>query len=289
MSKSLFTSILAPTDLSDANTPALHYARIFGDAFGATITVLYTHPVADHPGPAAGVYIAPSTHDLADIRGDVERHAQPAMEGRPFVVEFAVGRPIPEILHAAERRNVDLIVVGTHSPHGWRRALLGSVSEGVLHASHCPVLVVPGRAHANAITHIVCPVNFTEVARDSLQIAGTIAHVLGARLTAVHVDESEEVHHVAAAQKHIRSWVGTELQDACSYRELVLRGGAAERVLDCADDLGADFLVIGAQHKFFRDSTVLGTTTDRLIRFASAPVLVVPRDVIATSRNQNVA
>ena len=56
-----------------------------------------------------------------------------------------------------------------------------------------------------------------------------------------------------------------------------MRGGPAERVLDCADDLDCDLLVVGAQHKLWRDDTVIGTTTERLIRFASTPVLVVPR------------
>ncbi len=51
-------------------------------------------------------------------------------------------------------------------------------------------------------------------------------------------------------------------------------------MLDCADDVGADFLVIGAQHKLFRDETVIGTTTERLIRFAPCPVLVVPRETM---------
>jgi nucleotide-binding universal stress UspA family protein len=50
-------------------------------------------------------------------------------------------------------------------------------------------------------------------------------------------------------------------------------------VLDCADDLGADLIVIGAQHERFRDETVIGTTTERLIRFARVPVLTVPRGV----------
>jgi hypothetical protein len=48
----------------------------------------------------------------------------------------------------------------------------------------------------------------------------------------------------------------------------------------CADDIGSDFLVIGAQHKLFRDSTVIGTTTERLIRFSSCPVMVVPRQAV---------
>jgi len=176
-------------------------------------------------------------------------------------------------------------VMGTHLRHGWRRALLGSVSDGVLHGSECPVLTVATRdgyvgATPYAITNIMCPVNFTDVARESLHVAARLAEAFGAHLTIVHVLEADEVADVKAHEEKVRLWVAPELQNVCSYRELIVRGGAAERVLDCADDVGSDFLVIGAQQKLFRDTTVIGTTTERLIRFASSPVLVVPRQIV---------
>ena len=175
--------------------------------------------------------------------------------------------------------------MGTHLRRGWRRVLLGSVSDGVLHGSECPVLTVaardgiPGEA-PSAITNIICAVNFTDVARESLHVAARVAEAFGARLTILHVLEPDEVTNIGAGEERIRRWVAPELQDACTYRELVVRGGAAERLLDCADDAGADLLVIGAQHKLFRTATVIGTTTERVIRFASCPVLVVPRQAV---------
>jgi nucleotide-binding universal stress UspA family protein len=116
------------------------------------------------------------------------------------------------------------------------------------------------------------------VARQSLRYASGLAEAFNAHLTVVHVLEADEVTNVKAEEERIRRWAAPEVQSALSYRELVVRGGAAERVLDCADDLGSDLLVIGAQHRIFRNDTVVGTTTERLIRYASCPVLVVPRD-----------
>jgi len=101
------------------------------------------------------------------------------------------------------------------------------------------------------------------------------------------VPEPFEVTPKALNEESLRHWIGPELQDICTYSELTVRGGAAERVLDCADDLGADLLVLGAQHKHFRDSTVAGTTTEHVIRFASCPVLVVPRAAVPAAKTED--
>ena len=58
---------------------------------------------------------------------------------------------------------------------------------------------------------------------------------------------------------------------------MVATGQAAEQVLQMVDEIPADLLVIGAQHRMFRDSTVIGATTERVVRFARIPVLTVPR------------
>ena len=283
------TSILAPTDVSASSVPAVRYARLLADRFSARLTVMYTDPIiyaGDFVGPLNGYgYVMTTPEHQAQLRKQLEEHAAPLMNGRPYDLDVMAGQPIAAILQAARERHSDLIVMGTHLRRGWRRAILGSVSEGVLHGATVPVLTVATQdegtgAPPYAITNVMCPVNFSEVARESLHVAARFAEAFGAHLTIVHVVESGEVTDVKADEERIRSWVSPELQGVSSYRELVVRGGPAERVLDCADDLGADLLVIGAQHKFFRDATVIGTTTERLIRFASCPVLVVPRDAV---------
>jgi nucleotide-binding universal stress UspA family protein len=61
------------------------------------------------------------------------------------------------------------------------------------------------------------------------------------------------------------------------YDEVLLHGNASERVLEVAGQIDADLLVIGAQHRTFADSTVIGSTTERIARFAKQPVLTVIR------------
>ena len=50
-----------------------------------------------------------------------------------------------------------------------------------------------------------------------------------------------------------------------------------EQIIDYAASTGADLIVLGAQHKPFSDSTVIGTTTVNVTRHAPCPVLTVIR------------
>jgi len=134
-------------------------------------------------------------------------------------------------------------------------------------------------ASSAAIKTIVCPVNFTGIAREALDYAAHLADAFHADLAVLHVVEQRDELHASADEARFRGWIDAAIQNRCTYREIVLRGGAAERVLDFAEDANADLIVIGAQHKLFRDEAVIGTTTERLVRFARLPVLSIPRPV----------
>src|SRR5262249_52006620 len=56
--------------------------------------------------------------------------------------QTAIGATHTEICAAAERLDVDLIVIGTHGRGGLGHTLLGSVAEKILRKAPCPVLTV---------------------------------------------------------------------------------------------------------------------------------------------------
>lgn len=49
---------------------------------------------------------------------------------------------VKEIVEYAEKKKVDMIVIGSRGKTGFKKVLLGSVASGVVTYSHCPVLVV---------------------------------------------------------------------------------------------------------------------------------------------------
>ncbi len=59
------------------------------------------------------------------------------------------GNPKELILEEAKKWNADLIVLGAHGRRGFKRFLLGSVSEAVAMNAHCSVVVVRDRARSS--------------------------------------------------------------------------------------------------------------------------------------------
>jgi len=77
---------------------------------------------------------------LADARvGMVKEAAE--KEGIKFEVLTLIGNPSEVIVYTAEKKNVGLIIIGSHGRSGIERLLMGSVTERVIGHAVCPVLV----------------------------------------------------------------------------------------------------------------------------------------------------
>jgi nucleotide-binding universal stress UspA family protein len=143
--------VLVPMEGSPLSREALAVALT--DYPDASVTVLY---VADPTEPAAGGHldvdpdVAPLTGSEEWREGERER-AEAVFEAAREVAtehdadvdtETTVDRAATAIVDAAERHDVDVIVMGSHGREEAARFLLGSVSELVAFRAPCRVLLV---------------------------------------------------------------------------------------------------------------------------------------------------
>jgi nucleotide-binding universal stress UspA family protein len=70
------------------------------------------------------------------------RLARIGIPERLTAAQVAVGDPATEIIAAAQRLDVDLIVLPTRGAGAVGEALIGSVARSVLRGAHCPILIV---------------------------------------------------------------------------------------------------------------------------------------------------
>ncbi|HRX79101.1 MAG: universal stress protein [Planctomycetaceae bacterium] len=167
--------ICVPTDFSEAADHAVHYGAALAHHHQADLHLLHVlehaaglvhHPdftaqgevgrayfrtLDERAGTAAeaqaGEGVDQATHRFLKT---LERGATKQLDvvGKDWWAGLKVhrsvrfGHPVEEICHYANKKGVDLIVMGTHGRSGLVQILLGSVAERVLRISPCPVLVV---------------------------------------------------------------------------------------------------------------------------------------------------
>lgn len=277
--------ILCPTDFSDMATLALRYGTRLAKCFGARLMVLYADPFSPPPYFTSG-QVENLSNEIERSKGAareylaryVKEHTEDLPEAETVVIQ---NEPAPAVLTTAEQANAGLIVMGTHGRSHFRRFLLGSVAEKILHETDRPVLTVRERKDRRkgseiSVQHVLCPVNYTQVALKALEHAVAVATCFGAELHVLHVIESQAID-VTDQAEHARlcAWIPDETRSRCSLKEIIRRGNAAEQIIEMASSTACDIIVLGAQHKRFSDATVIGTTTLRVTRHAPCPVLTV--------------
>ncbi len=271
--------ILSPVDFSALSAHALRYASLLARCGKARLVGAYAES------------FSPPPYFTEDQVGELERQFHDAFQGaevalRRFVnaelgteagseteVKVVEAMPVDGILRLTRDIKADLIVMGTHGRSGLNRLMLGSVAERVLRESEIPVLTVRGDTVAAVMPPqtILCPVNNTPAAREALSIAAHLARCFGGNIVVVHVKED----HTGQGIGDLCAWVPNELRSHCTIREVTREGEAAEEIVTLARETPCDLLVIGARHRRFFDSTVLGSTTARVVRHAPCPVLTV--------------
>ena len=276
-------SILCGADFSPASLTALSYAALLARAYGAALEVLHSHHV-ELPAYLGEQQWARLQGELQAARASAEQHlrdfAAPALgDLAPTAQITAVDAPpVDGLLQAVQERHPDLVVLGSHGHNRLNQFLLGSVSAGVLREVTAPLLVTRQRLDseptAARIEHVLCPVNYTETATVGLQTAASLAARLGARLSIVHALEHDGDR--AAERERLCQWVPPQVRADCTWETApVLRGPAAESIVRAAQEMGADLIVVGGRRRSLLTATLLGATTERVVRHATCPVLTV--------------
>jgi nucleotide-binding universal stress UspA family protein len=193
-------------------------------------------------------------------------------------VSVVEGHPGAIILERAAASGAELIVMGSHGRTGFSRLRLGSVAEDVVHSARCPVLVVRSGAVGahGAVRNVVCPVNFTPLAKKTLEIAADFAAAFRARLWVVHALES--LGGDTMKRDELCAWIPENVRGSCELSEAVREGSAAEQIVFFAQEKKADLIVLGAEHQTFLEFTTIGTTTERVMRHSTSSVLVIPSE-----------
>jgi nucleotide-binding universal stress UspA family protein len=140
--------ILIATDGSPSAQEAVRFGLELAEEQAAYVVFAHVAPALDVvPSPGFG-WAASIPHEVTEEDWSAVKDAEALAEekGVQARAEVLRGDAVDEILAHADSIEADLIVVGTRGYGVIASTFLGSVSRGVLHEAHRPVLVVRGQA-----------------------------------------------------------------------------------------------------------------------------------------------
>lgn len=277
-----------------ANEKAFAFALAQAAEFGANLILFHTYDtLVVSSSETSGIryydYAAAARAEMKQMEPLAQRVRE---SGVPCEVVVRPGLPADQILSFLREREIDRVVMGTHSPGPIGKLLVGSVAEAVLRTAKVPVNivgpdVVDGTYRNFATRTILCAVSMTEASYMVADFAAELAVQHNARLVLQHVIRPQERAEVLAGrtmdqvEADLLSLVPVELQDKLSVQTIVVPGDPTEELLYQARAQQADLIVLGAQGASAFAAITRHGVVYKVLAHSHCPVITLSPAVLA--------
>ncbi|SFB76107.1 Nucleotide-binding universal stress protein, UspA family [Halobiforma haloterrestris] len=288
----LIDSILIPTDGSDGALAGATRGVALASRTEADVHVL---SVVESRLPAVDLEefeSAPLTEEAEEAVEEIARLAGEYDEDLEVTTRVREGTPFQLIREYANRRDIDVIAMGTKGRTGLDRVLLGSVAENVLRTARTPVLAVPPKAGELdaadvAFDRFLLPTDGS----DGAAIATEWGIALASRLeSSVHTLYSIDTDSFADLEEfddllEVLEERGEEAIDAVreygadagvSVSGAIAKGSPVSEIPGYATENAVDLIVMGTHGRTGIGQWFLGSVTENVVRQAEVPVFCVP-------------
>jgi nucleotide-binding universal stress UspA family protein len=268
--------IVHPTDLLPTSEVAFDHALKLGLAEHSRLALVHAHTIDTEEVPSLDSF--PRVRETLTRWGLLPERAPPSAVSDKLGLyvskaEIAAFNPEAGLAKLLRDKHAEMIVLGTRGLEGLQRMRKGSFSEHLARDAKIPALFVPdgvegfvnGQTGHAQLRNILIPVAHDPDASGAIAAALQLNDILGedARFHLLHVGPPGSIlpHHMDEDRRS---------------NEIVRSGPVVETIVDVADEVQADLVVMAtAGHKGILDA-LRGSTTEAVVRKARRALLAVP-------------
>ena len=301
----MYPLILVPLDGSPFAEGALPAAVMLAARHQASLHLVAVHTALASPldMPGAPVYDGRlDSERRRELDGYLERIAERLSSESTLAVTHATvddgGSTASAITDEAVRCGAGLVVLSTHGRGGFSRAWLGSVTSELLRTMPVPIFVVRSAPDvtppAPKLDHVLLPLDGSPLAAAALEPALELSEPFGATLTVLRVVRTSEsqlpydqTFWTAAEEKMMEELRAEAQRDVdgvvadlrgrgrTADGMVVLDSDPARTILRVAGERGAGLIAMSTRGHGGLTRMLVGSVTDKVVRGADLPVLVV--------------
>jgi len=277
-----------------ANEKAFSFALAQAVEFGADLILLHAYDtLVVASSETSGVRYYDYAAAARTEKEQLEPLAKRVREaGLHCEVAVRPGLPADQILAFVREREVDRIVMGTHSPGPIGKLLVGSVAEAVLRTSNVPVYivgpdVVEGTYRNFATRSILCAASLSQSSTLVAAFAAELAAQHQARLILQHVIRPQDRAEFLAGRSlddveaELLALVPEKLQGKIAIQTIVVPGDPTEELLYQSRAQQADLIVLGAQGASAFAAITRHGVVYKVLAHAACPVITLSPVVLA--------
>ncbi len=289
-SSSSHHGIVVGVDGSPQSNTAVEWAAREAAMRGSRLTLV--HVLTD---PSAAVWMdVPVPEDywrgqreraqaLLKEANHIARNAVPIGDTIAIDEEFASGHPVSALVDLS--KDAERIVVGSRGLGGVQRVLLGSVSTGLAHHAHCPVVVIHNEHPPKDDTvrsPVVVGIDGSPASERAVEIAFDEASRRGVDLIALHTWLTSTDDFIGSGWSKVRAQADETLAERLAgfqerypdvaVRRVVKMDNPARELLELAES--AQLLVVGSHGRGGIAGLILGSVSSMVVQAARIPVIV---------------
>lgn len=272
----IMKKILVPTDFSPVADNALKYACEIAHKTDAAIVLLHTYhiPLISTDVP---VYVdftvleeikKSANERLIELKGKIANDYL-GLQVVYFLEEGDVSFQVEQLVN---KREYDLVVMGTTGAGTLEGLLIGSNTFDVINSLQIPVLAVPKEAIFNGIRKTAFGTNCKEDDLFLIQDFIAFAAAFDAKLTVIHLGQKEE------DADDLIAWFEQDAKQKLTYEKLSFRMFYSKDVYhdlnEYLTDHNYDMLVLHKRNPGFIESILKPSLTKKFAFHSNIPLLV---------------
>ena len=296
----MYKKILVPLDGSATAEAVLPYVEAFAAGFKIPVQLLSVIDIG-----AMTTHLAPErVRHLENIIAGEEEKCASYLDNVAKIFSHSAadcrivrGTPAEIVLESTQDERDTLIAMATHGRSGAKRWLLGSVAEKVLRGTTNPLFLVRAAAAKTSpqkiINSIVVPLDGSPLAERILPTVCRWARALDVEVTLVRAFEFPTVAYVSSeiylpdydqfreeARREAAAYlkekeVGLVAEGVRTVSILTLEGPAADEIINYAQSAPGAVIAMSTHGRSGVQRWLLGSVTEKVVRHAGDPVLVV--------------